>query len=61
MVLVVGLFGMLLHNMVTFSLWTPGVGLVFWTAAGAFGVSLFVHYVFDQIKSILAISAGGEK
>jgi hypothetical protein len=33
--LVVGLFGMFLHNMVTFSLWTPGVGLLFWTAGGA--------------------------
>jgi O-antigen ligase len=30
-----GLAGFLLHNMITFSLWTPGSALVFWVAAGA--------------------------
>jgi len=30
-----GLVGFVLHNMVTFSLWTPATALVFWTAAGA--------------------------
>jgi len=30
-----GLAGFALHNLVTFSLWAPAPGLVFWTAAGA--------------------------
>ena len=34
-VLICGLGGFLLHNMITFSLWTPATALVFWTAAGA--------------------------
>ncbi len=34
-VLICGLFGFLLHNMVTFSLWAPAAALVFWTAVGA--------------------------
>jgi len=30
-----GLFGFVVHNLVTFSLWTPGAALAFWLAAGA--------------------------
>jgi len=30
-----GVAGFALHNMVTFSLWAPAAGLVFWTAGGA--------------------------
>ncbi len=34
-ILTAGLFGLVLHNMVSFSLWAPGVATLFWVTAGA--------------------------